>query len=364
MFCPNCGKEISSFYVFCAHCGVNLTPQTPSTSQPNLERYYDLEMEVDGIRDEIASLPVRHVYLNRLKETKAIKDKELQRVRTVMKKEKTDYDELVRVSFASIKARLGGNIDEKKKKEEAEYLAVLANFQDIEQEARQLENEIRTLGAEIESINQQKRKISQLESEMHQILEQLTVGKSSKTLMALESKYNLLRGELAELQSIEHDLKQVQSLLSQAEKSFLTAKNALGSAKGFATWDTFFGGGAIVDSLKHSKLDNARHAINNAQTCIQRAKNLVDGLDDIYVHFEAPNFLVDFFFDSFFFDLFGNMKISRTFDRVNGALNKLRENQNNLTRYILDNEQQKMRFIEQVNIIRENINKERLALLN
>jgi len=52
------------------------------------------------------------------------KNNQLHQVRQAMLKEKKDYDSLLKVGFSSIKARLSGDLDEKKRREEAEYLEV------------------------------------------------------------------------------------------------------------------------------------------------------------------------------------------------------------------------------------------------
>ncbi|MFW9995433.1 MAG: zinc-ribbon domain-containing protein [Candidatus Odinarchaeota archaeon] len=366
MFCPKCGKEATESDMFCAYCGVKLARENPAaiTGRSALSRYYALEAEIGDIKDEQASLPAKESYLNRLTNTKNVKWNELQHVRQIMQKEKKDYDELLKTSFASIKAKLSGDIDQKKKKEETEYLEALANFRDVEQEYRQLDEEVKSLTSEIEGIKGRVNGIPKIEEEMHQLLAQLTAGKSSEKLIEMESQYNRVRASLAEIQSITSEFKQADSLLGAAESNLMQAKNALGSAKGLGTWDTFFGGGFFADSIKHNKLDNARHSITQAQSYVRRAKDLIDGLDDIHVDFEAPSFFTDVFFDNFFFDLVGNSKVSRTYDRVNNALYKLSDNRRNVKRYVDDYERQRLELVRQLNDIRKQIDKERIILLD
>ncbi|MHA2294842.1 MAG: zinc ribbon domain-containing protein [Candidatus Hodarchaeales archaeon] len=366
MFCPKCGKEAIESDMFCANCGAKLargeTPQTAHHSA--LSRYYALEAEIGDIKDDNASLPAKEAYLNRLKRTREVKWGELQKIRAVMQKEKKDYDELLKMSFASFKAKLSGDIDEKKKKEEAEYLEALANFKDVEKEYIELDEEIKTLAAEINGIKGKVNTIPTMEDGMHQLLAQLTTGKSTETLVALESQYNQVRSQLGETQSIASEFKQADTLLGSAESCLMQAKNSLGSAKGLGTWDTFFGGGFFADSMKHSKLDSARHSITQAQSYLRRAKDLIDGLDDIHVDFEAPSFFTDVFFDNFLVDIFGNSRISRTYDRVNNALYKLSDNKRNVRHYADDYERQRMDFIKQLNDLRKQVDRERVAILD
>ncbi|MHA1450510.1 MAG: zinc ribbon domain-containing protein [Candidatus Hodarchaeales archaeon] len=363
MFCPKCGKESEQSDVFCGYCGAKIARGASQTAHSGIAKYYALEAEVGDIKDLVAGLPAKESYLNRLKRTQEKKWKELQYVRSIMQKERKDYEELMKTSFASIKAKLSGNIDEKKKKEESEYLEALANFKDKERDYRQIESEVKELANSIIDIRKQKERIPAIEKEMSDILATLTEGKVTKSILALESQYDSLRNQFSDIQSIESEFKQADSLLSSAEGHLLAAKHSLQSASGLGTWDTFFGGGFFTDTAKHDRLDSARHSITQAQAFIRRAKDLVDGLDDIYIHFEAPSFLTDVFFDNFFVDLFGNSKISRTRDRVSKALYKLQDNRKSLQAYINNYEQQKMQKINEMNKIRRQIDQERVSLL-
>ena len=328
-----------------------------------LNRFHELEYELGEINEDFATLPSKQAYLIRLEQSRNQKLNQLQLIRQVMYKEKKDYDSLLKVSFSSIKARLGGNLDEKKRVEEAEYFEALANFQFVEKEHSDLEKEVKRSQDEINRIHGLKPHIPMIENEMEKILAQITSGKTSDTLKELEIQYKKTQEELTKAQNIQNKFQQADVLLVDAQNHLSSSVQKLRSAEGLGTWDTFFGGGLFVDGMKHGNLNEARNEINQAQAYVQRAKELVDVIDDIYIDFEAPNLFFDMFFDNFFFDLFGNSKISRTRQRVEESLTQLNNSRNTLNQHKEQWEQERNELAISINKTRKQIREERLSLL-
>jgi hypothetical protein len=366
LFCYNCGQKIDDSAIYCEQCGVKVRKEDATkwiSESDGLNRYHELEYELGDINDELASLNSKKAYLARLEQSRNQKFSQLQLVRNVMLKEKKDYDSLLKVSFSSIKARLSGDLDERKRKEETEYLEALANFEYVEKEYKRLEEEIKNVQNEIERINGLKPRIPSIEDEMEKILAQITAGKTTDRLKELEQQYTLIQKEVTKAKDIESKFKQADSLLLDAGNYLNSSVSKLRSAEGLGTWDTFFGGGFFVDGMKHGNLDGARNDINQAQAIVRRAKDLVDVIDDIYIDFEAPNLFFDMFFDNFFFDMFGNTKITRTRERVEGALHQLNNSRNTLTNHLHQWQQRRNELIADINRVRKQIREERLSLL-
>ena len=85
-----------------------------------------------------------------------------------------------------------------------------------------------------------------------------------------------------------------------------------------ATWDTFFGGGMFVDSVKHSKMATARNAVQRAQFSIRNARNELPEIPYIgSAHVEELNFFWDGFMDNIFSDFSARDKIHRSRESVN-----------------------------------------------
>ncbi|UCD00717.1 MAG: zinc-ribbon domain-containing protein [Promethearchaeota archaeon] len=366
MFCHNCGQKLDDAAIYCEKCGVKVRKEDATkwiSESEGLNRYHELEYELGDINDDLATLTSKHAYLTRLQQSRDQKSNQLQLVRNVMLKEKKDYDSLLKVSFSSIKARLSGDLDEKKRKEETEYLEALANFEYVEKEYNQLNTEVKKVQNEINRIQGLKSKIPMIENEMEKILAQITAGKTTERLKELEQQYEKIQKEITKAQDIENKFKQAGSLLLEAENYLSSSINRLRSAEGLGTWDTFFGGGLFVDSMKHGNLEGARNEINQAQALIRRAKGLVDVIDDIYIDFEAPNLFFDMFFDNFFFDMFGNTKITRTRERVEGSLHQLNNSRNTLISNLNQWQQKRTDLIANINKVRKQIREERLSLL-
>ncbi|MFX0090083.1 MAG: zinc-ribbon domain-containing protein [Candidatus Hodarchaeota archaeon] len=366
MFCNKCGHKLKDFAMYCERCGTKIQKEELTeifSESDSLNRYYKLEYELGDINEQLNILPSKQAYLKRLKQSRDLKLSQLQQVRETMKEEKKDYEALLKLSFASIKARLSGKLNEKKRKEEAEYLEALANFKYAEKEFQNLDNEIKTVQNDVRSIQGLKSRIPAIENRMERILAQLTAGKATDRIKELQYQYEDVQKELTRAQEIQNRFRRADSLLLQAENLLNNSVGKLRSAEGLGTWDTFFGGGFFVDSFKHGDLDSARNSINQAQTLLRQAKDLVDVVDDIYIGFEAPNLFFDIFFDNFFFDLFGNATISRTREQVERALGQLRSSRNTLSRSLAQWERERNELAARVNQVRKQIREERLSLL-
>ncbi len=366
MYCHNCGQKLDDSAIYCEQCGVKVSKEDATkwiSESEGLNRYHELEFELGDINDEINTLTSKKAYLNRLIQSRDQKYKQLQMVRNVMLKEKKDYDSLLKVSFSSLKARLSGDLDERKRKEETEYLEALANFEYVEKEFKNLEQEVQNVQHEINRIQKLRSSIPVIEAEMEKILAQITEGKTTEELKTLEQHYRKLSQEITKTQDIENRFKQADSFLVEAENYLKSSISSLRSAEGLGTWDTFFGGGFFVDSMKHGNLDRARHEINQAQALVRRAKDLVDVIDDIYIDFEAPNLFFDMFFDNFFFDMFGNTKITRTRERVEDAVYQLGNSRNTLISHLGKWIEKRNQLVVQINNLRKEIREERLSLL-
>ncbi|MFX1380396.1 MAG: zinc-ribbon domain-containing protein [Promethearchaeota archaeon] len=366
MFCHNCGQKIDDSAIYCEQCGIRIRKENATkwiSESEGLNRYHELEFELEDINDELSTLNSKNAYLNRLVQSRDQKHNQLQMVRNVMLKEKKDYDSLLKVSFSSLKARLSGELDDRKRREETEYLEALANFEYVEKEYKILVEDVQNIQKQITQIQELKSKIPAIEAEMEKILTQITTGKETDNLKKLEQHYGKIQQEIAKVKDIESRFKQADSLLEEAGNYLQNSANSLRSAEGLGTWDTFFGGGFFVDSMKHGNLDKARNEINQAQSLVRRAKDLVDVIDDIYIDFEAPNLFFDMFFDNFFFDMFGNTKITRTRERAENALYQLNNSRNTLDQHLNEWLQKRNKLVVEINNLRNEIREERLSLL-
>lgn len=96
----------------------------------------------------------------------------------------------------------------------------------------------------------------------------------------------------------------------------------LGSAKGWSTYDTFFGGGLIATALKHDAIDTSERKMHELQSALERfsreltdVKGVVSGL-----HIERGSLVqfADYFLDDIFSEWTMHGRITDSLDKVNG----------------------------------------------
>ena len=96
------------------------------------------------------------------------------------------------------------------------------------------------------------------------------------------------------------------------------AERSLSSARNWALFDVF-GGGFIVDMIKHSKLNRARTAMDDVNYLMQRLQQMLGSIQfPIDYHMEIGSFatFADFFFDGIIADMYMGTKIAQSLDEV------------------------------------------------
>ena len=102
------------------------------------------------------------------------------------------------------------------------------------------------------------------------------------------------------------------------------AKNYLESARKWGVWD-ILGGGTFSSFIKHSKLSNARSAMDNARYCLMTFAN---ELNDIKynLNVDVCGFLTFLdFYDNFFADIIVQSRIRQALDNVNEAIRRVQK---------------------------------------
>lgn len=96
----------------------------------------------------------------------------------------------------------------------------------------------------------------------------------------------------------------------------------LDSAKGWSTYDTFFGGGLIATAMKHDAIDASERKMHELQAALERfsreladVKGVVSGL-----HIERGSLIqfADYFLDDIFSEWTMHGRINDSLDKVNG----------------------------------------------
>jgi hypothetical protein len=112
------------------------------------------------------------------------------------------------------------------------------------------------------------------------------------------------------------------------------AKRSLSSASGWGLFDTL-GGGFISGLIKHSKMDDAEHEINEAKKALSRfSKELrdVDGYSSVHIN----GFLTfgDLFCDGFLMDVIVQSQIGKAKRECDNAISQVQMIKSDLLRMI------------------------------
>ena len=112
------------------------------------------------------------------------------------------------------------------------------------------------------------------------------------------------------------------------------ARRCLSSASGWGLFDTL-GGGFISGLIKHSKMSDAEHEINQAKKALAKfSKELrdVDGYSSVHIH----GFLTvgDLFCDGFLMDVIVQSQIGKAKRECENAINQVTSIRNDLKRML------------------------------
>lgn len=209
-------------------------------------------------------------------------------------------------------------------------------------------------------------KLSQInEKELQEVLSQINAKKKgflqihepkhAKRLEQLAHEEMLTKQLMIEIQEAEGAGEAALTKLGQAAES-------LHSARGYSTWDTFFGGGLIATSLKHDALDKSENYLHNAQIALQRFHNELLDVHEMSTKslaVETDGFVkfADYFFDDIFSAWSVHSKIStareqvsRVQDDVHNTLLRLQDKHNNANDYLQSLQKEKEAIFQNVDI--------------
>jgi hypothetical protein len=121
------------------------------------------------------------------------------------------------------------------------------------------------------------------------------------TLLNLADERGRLNAELAEMN-------QAMQAADAARQALSVVEDRLGSASGWNTYDTFFGGGMLATAMEHSRLDDAAAAAAEADRRMAVLRTDLTKLDQVaetspMITLSSATRFVDLFFNNIFTDL-------------------------------------------------------------
>jgi len=134
-----------------------------------------------------------------------------------------------------------------------------------------------------------------------------------------------LAQERGRLTAEARELTEAARAAQHAAQALAHVQDRLGSAAGWSTYDTFFGGGLVSGAIKHDRMDEAAQAAAEADRWLATLRT---ELADVHtIEPTAPQLelssglrFADLFFDNFFTDLAVEHRIRQARDRVDQAV--------------------------------------------
>ncbi|WP_371805784.1 hypothetical protein [Candidatus Lokiarchaeum ossiferum] len=334
ILCEKCGEEAHFNDTYCAYCGANLKIQKnawKAINEPNnttnlildgqfLEAYYDLTAKLKNLENIDLGFDQHQQYFKQLSIELQASQEKLNTFHNFTEKELKDVEDLKKITWKSIKAGVKGNKDDLLKKEEAEYLNALNREESLKQDILELQKRYSIAKTEIEHLSRLKKQKYDYNIQLIRLIDQVCEGVPDPIEDKIEADLLQLKNQLQPISAERINLKNALGHISNAQQHFQFTLNKLGSAKGLSDWDTFFGGGFLADSMKHSRMSEARNGVQQAQRSLNRAYQLVPSLPKIRgAQVEEMNMFWDTFFDNIFSDLNAREKIIRSRHSVEQA---------------------------------------------
>ena len=270
----------------------------------------EFDAELKDLRERIARLRRNTVPLETLRgqEAEALADAE--RLRRLWSAEQKDVEDLGRLSFASIAAKLSGRGEERLEREEAEACAARMKYDAAERQLAEIRQEIAGCEAELPADQGCEARFRQVLEEKREALK-LGNSAAAERIIALEER-------LAELQSRLRELEEARSAGEDVRRRLDQVLASLGSAENWGTWDVI-GGGLLTDMMKYSRLDEAQHSMEQMQSALRRYRRELADVAALHIGDFRPDgftWTLDVLFDNIFFDWSVLEQISNSRDRV------------------------------------------------
>ena len=240
-----------------------------------------------------------------------------------------------------------GNKDEQIKKERQEQLA--ANLQHV-----QCSHAVTFLEHEVADLTQRLDDFNGLDERYESVLrdkEKLLLEGRSDNARQVEE----LDEKIGSLNSTKKELKEAILAGESVQESLQSVIHSLNSAKSWGTWD-LLGGGLIATHIKHSRIDDARSHVHEAQMQLKRfERELADVRLDVNVVIGIDSFtkFADYFFDNLITDWIVRSRIeesrgsaNRAHEKVQQTLFQLQERSREVARQIKAATQERRNVVE------------------
>jgi len=256
-------------------------------------RCTDLELRQDELGDELAALQAQY------------------------QTEQQDVDRLEHMSLTRVLVALKGSRDEALAREHAEADAVRMRLADAQARLEAVRTEHQAAQEQLDRLSSAPDDYTALLAEKERHLTESSDPRRA-TLLSLADERGRLNAELGEMAN-------AAQAADAARQALLQTEYKLGSASGWNTYDTFFGGGMIATVMEHSRLDEAAAAAAEADRRMAVLRTDLTELDQIeqtspVITLSSATRFVDMWFDNIFTDLAVRDRIKQAQQNVTQSL--------------------------------------------
>jgi hypothetical protein len=243
-------------------------------------------------------------------------------LRAAHAREQRDVDRLEGLSLTRIVASLRGSREDAIERERAEADAARYRLAEAEARLAAVRREDEAAQARLAELASAPRDHAAALDEKERYLRASGDGRGAR-LLALAEERGRLTGETSEAAEALAAARTAWDALSRVQQS-------LESASGWSTYDTFFGGGAISSSIKHSRLDDAAHEAAYADECLLALRTELADVGGVAqtapaMAMDGLTRFVDVWFDNIFTDLAVRGRIRRAQENVERCMRRVQD---------------------------------------
>lgn len=228
---------------------------------------------------------------------------ELTRLSKVLSAEGRDVKQLDGLTLEALFYMILGSLKEQREKEKQEYLQAKLKFDLCRDLLKAEQNKIEELRESYGS------------SKDHQLRYQSLLKAKEMALTVAENpslqQITHITEQVTDFRIQEVEIRQAIQAGKSVQDELEKAIAHLNSAKGWGTWD-MLGGGLMSTAIKHSRIDDARHAIHRLQQYLREFRNELGDINNnalIQLNIDEFTSFGDYFFDGLIFDWVVQSKI-------------------------------------------------------
>lgn len=229
-----------------------------------------------------------------------------------------NVDQLSEFSLTHLFVTFLGQKEDRLQEEKKALVEAKLKYDEASASVVEIEEEIRMMRTELMRLGNPDEEYRAVLAEKERVLRE-SASPIRKTLFEKSEQKAELRAHIKE---IKEALTAGHSVLHSMER----AEETLQSARHLGTWD-MLGGGIISTSIKHSRINEAKNHVHEAQRKMRTfQKELRDIEQHVHVTFETGGMLqfADYFFDGLIVDWMVQGRINKSYEQVNKQLNKIR----------------------------------------